>query len=35
MLALITVLEKEGILTRAEVIEVIKELKDVTVNGQR
>jgi hypothetical protein len=27
MLALITVLEKKGILTRAEIIEVIKELK--------
>ena len=29
MLALITVLEKKGILTRGEIIEVIKELKDV------
>lgn len=28
MLALITVLEKKGILTRSEIIEVIKELKD-------
>ena len=28
MLALITVLEKKGILTRGEIIEVIKELKD-------
>ena len=28
MLALITVLEKKGILTRHEVIEVINELKD-------
>jgi hypothetical protein len=28
MLALITVLEKKGILSRAEIIEVIKELKD-------
>lgn len=28
MLALITVLEKKGILTRHEVIEVIKELKN-------
>jgi hypothetical protein len=28
MLALITVLEKKGILTRGEVIEVIKELRD-------
>jgi len=28
MLALITVLEKKGILTRHEVIEVIKELRD-------
>jgi hypothetical protein len=28
MLALITVLEKKGILTREEVIAVIKELKD-------
>jgi hypothetical protein len=27
MLALITVLEKKGILTRQEIIEVIKELK--------
>lgn len=27
MLALITVLEKKGILTREEVIEIIKELK--------
>ena len=28
MLALITVLEKKGILTRGEVIEVIRELRD-------
>jgi len=28
MIALITVLEKKGILTRQEVIEVIKELRD-------
>jgi len=28
MIALITVLEQKGILTREEVIEVIKELKD-------
>jgi len=28
MLALITVLEKKGILTRAEIIDVITELKD-------
>ena len=28
MIALITVLEKKGILTRQEVIEVIKELKN-------
>jgi transketolase N-terminal domain/subunit len=28
MLALITVLEKKGILTREEIIEVIKELRD-------
>jgi hypothetical protein len=28
MLALITVLEKKGIMTRGEVIEVIKELRD-------
>jgi len=28
MLALITVLEKKGILTRHEIIEVINELKD-------
>jgi hypothetical protein len=28
MLALITVLEKKGIITRGEVIEVIKELRD-------
>jgi hypothetical protein len=28
MLALLTVLEKKGILTRGEVIEVIKELRD-------
>jgi len=28
MLALITVLEKKGILSRSEVIEVVRELKD-------
>jgi len=28
MLALITVLEKKGILTRGEVIDVIKEMRD-------
>lgn len=28
MLALITVLEKKGILTRGEIIEVIKEMRD-------
>jgi len=28
MLALVTVLERKGIFTRAEIIEVIKELKD-------
>jgi hypothetical protein len=31
---LITVLEKKGIMTRQEVIEVIKELKDAMPNGQ-
>lgn len=30
MLALITVLEKKGILTRQDIIEVIKELRDNT-----
>lgn len=29
VLALITVLERKGILTRSEIIEVIKELRDV------
>jgi len=28
MLALVTVLERKGILSRSEIIEVIKELKD-------
>jgi uncharacterized protein YjgD (DUF1641 family) len=32
MLALITVLEKKGILTRHEVIDVIKELRDANPN---
>lgn len=33
MLALITVLEKKGILTRHEVIEIIEELKDSEAKG--
>ncbi len=33
MIALITVLERKGILSRDEVIEVIKELKDSTGKG--
>lgn len=33
MLALITVLEKKGILTRQDVIEVIKELQNGNVNA--
>jgi len=34
MLALISVLEKKGILSRSEIIEVIKELKDSGGKGK-